>query len=119
MQRRFGLMGFTSLLLIASLASAETPPQPSAPEAPQSSVTAAAPGAAPFCPASLFTVQSLTATTSGAPCGACSYSSCQGKPFYSSCYYVDRFGAHLARCVPNQICEDNSLWCNCTNDQPQ
>jgi len=117
MKRRIGLMGFASLLLMATLASAQTP----APAA----VAAVAPGAAPFCPASLFNVQSTDFTFTPKPsgratylCGSCSYSSCQGVAPNSACYYLDRFGYHLAKCVINYACEGSTNGCDCTNNGP-
>jgi hypothetical protein len=124
MKRNIGLMGFASLLLMATLAIAETPTQNGAPAAPQAGVTAAAPGAAPFCAAGLFNTKSTDFTFTPKPsaktylCGSCSYSSCQGMAPNSSCYYLDRFGYHLAKCVINYACEGSTNGCDCTNNGP-
>lgn len=121
MKYRISVLGFAALMLVGSWAKAETSAPPPAPTAP--AATATAPGAAPFCAASLFNVQSTDFTPKPSQrvtptCGPCSYSSCQGQAFNSSCYYLDRFGYHLAKCVVNYSCGDGTNGCDCTNNPP-
>jgi hypothetical protein len=113
MKIRLCVLGFAAFLLMGAWGKAQTPP-------PSSTV---APGTAPFCAAGVAGLdKSLDLTPSpllkSVTCGSCSYSSCQGLAANSACYYLGGGTYHLAKCVINSICSDNSPQCDCTNKPP-
>jgi len=124
MKIRLCVLGLAALLLTSTWAKAQALSPSADPAAPVAKAAAEAPDVAPFCPASAATPQSLDLNPrplvkATVTCGSCSYSSCQGMAPNSACYYLDRFGYHLAKCVINFFCsEDNKPGCDCTNNPP-
>ena len=122
MKNRLYVLGFAALLLMGTWGKAHA--QPAGPAAaPGAKVVA--PMAAPSCQASLPDFQSLDLISNTSPeavtCGSCSYSSCQGMTPNSLCLYPAGLGTYRwGRCVINSWCsEDNTSYCDCTNDPPQ
>lgn len=121
MKIRLCVLAFVALLLARTWAKAETPAPSANPAAPV--VTSEIPGAAPFCAASVANLdKSLDLVPSpvqkSITCGSCSYSSCVGMAPNAGCYYLAGGVYHLAKCVINSVCSDNSRQCDCTNNPP-
>lgn len=114
MKIRLCMLGFAALLLSGTWARAQAP-----------AADQVSPGAAPFCAASVAGLdKSLDLTPpplfKSVTCGSCSASSCVGSAPNAACYYLAGGTYHLAKCVINSIClEDSSPYCDCTNDPPQ
>jgi hypothetical protein len=113
MKIRLCVLGFAAFLLMGAWGKAQTLPP---------SIVTVAPGTAPFCPASVAGLQSRDLVPNPAlkavTCGSCSYSSCVGASANAACYYLGGGTYHLAKCVINSICSDNSPQCDCTDKPP-
>jgi hypothetical protein len=122
MKNRLSVLGFATLLLMGTWGTSHALPPSAGPADPGDTVAApsdtGAPGAAPFCPASVAGLPRLDLTQSPSPesfpCGACSYWSCQDERPSSSCYYLNGSVFSLGRCIITSVCEeDNSSSCDC------
>jgi hypothetical protein len=120
MKNRLYVSGFAALLLMGTwgAAHAQSPSaDPAAPGAP------AVTPAAPSCQASLPGIPGLDLTPNPSPkavtCGSCSQSPCVGLSPNAACYYLAGGVYHLAKCVINSWCfEDSKPYCDCTNNPP-
>lgn len=121
MKNRFHVLGFTAFLLMGIWGTAHAQ-SPSADPAP--SATAVTPGSEPSCSANSAGLQDLDFTLNpemkSFTCGSCSHAPCQGLTPNSACYYLAGGTYHLAKCVINSWCsEESKPYCDCTNNPPQ
>jgi hypothetical protein len=122
MKNRLYVLGFAALLLMGTLGKAHAQSPSAAPAAP--GAMAVTPGVAPSCSASVPGLESLDLTPNPAlkavTCGSCSHSPCVGLAPNAACYYLAGGTYHLAKCVINSWCsEDSKPYCDCTNNPPQ
>ena len=122
MKSRLYVLGFAALLLMGTWGTAHAQPPSADPAVP--SPTVVTPVAAPSCQASVPGLESLDLTPNPLPkavtCGFCSHAPCRGLAPNSACYYLAGGVYHLAKCVINSWCfEDSTPYCDCTNDPPQ
>ena len=134
MRTRWILSSLAGLLVIGSLASAESQSQTGAP-AP--TPTAASPagflaalgttscsaGTAAAALPTLPLLRSLPAlnpapTPAAVLCGSCSTGGCAGAPFNAGCEYLSGGTYHTGRCQADFDCSDGGTWCICTNNAP-
>jgi len=113
MKIRLCMLGFAVLLLSGAWARAQAP-----------AADPASSGAAPFCAASMAGLEKGTDLTppplfKAVTCGPCSAPSCVGQTLNSTCFYLAGGTYQVAKCVINSVClEDNSPYCDCTNNPP-
>jgi hypothetical protein len=117
MKNRLCVLGFAALLLMGTWGTAHAQSPSAAPAVPGTSP------AAPSCSASVPGLQSLDLTPNPAlkavTCGSCSHSPCVGLSPNAACYYLAGGVYHLAKCVINSWCsEDSKPYCDCTNNPP-
>lgn len=120
MKNRLCVLGFAALLLMGTLGAAYAQSPSAAPAAPGTPVVASA---APSCQASVPGLQSLDLIPNPSPkavtCGSCSHSPCVGLSPNAACYYLAGGVYHLAKCVINSWCsEESKPYCDCTNNPP-
>ena len=119
MKNRLYVLGITALLLMGTWGTAHAQSPAADPAAP--STMAVAPVTAPSCQASIPGLD-LTPNPSlkGVTCGSCSHSPCAGLAPNAHCYYLAGGVYHLAKCVINSWCsEESKPYCDCTNNPPQ
>lgn|GEM_PF-7035918 len=124
MKDRLYVLGFATLLLVGAWGKAYAQPSSAGPAAVPNAMVVT-PDAAPSCSASSVNgIQGLDLTPNPSlkaiTCGSCSQAPSQGMAANSACYYLAGGTYHLAKCVINSWCsEDSRPYCDCTNNPPQ
>lgn len=121
MKNRLYVLGLAALLVMGTWGTAHAQSPSADPAAP--SATASIPVAAPSCQASVPGIPGLdlnpNPSLKAVTCGSCSHSPCVGQAPNAACYYLAGGVYHLAKCVINSWCsEDSKPYCDCTNNPP-